>query len=131
MAAELEQRWEAALRELKEAEEKLVHEEQYTPCWALPVDLVEALKEFGPRLPELWDQGLFDSAQKKALLRCLIDKVVLHRVAGDTIHAGVVWRGGLTTSTDVHVHVGSFADLSHAKEMEEAIVRTSSRGRDG
>jgi DNA invertase Pin-like site-specific DNA recombinase len=128
VAAELEQRWEAALRELKEAEEKLVHEERHTPCWALPVDLLEALKELGPRLPELWDQGLFDSSQKKALLRCLIDKVVIHRVEGDRVHTRVVWRGGLTTSTDVHVHVGRFAQLSRAKELEETIVR---RARDG
>jgi hypothetical protein len=68
VAAELEVRWEAALRELKEAEEKLAYEEQNAPCWAVPADLIEALKEFGPHLPELWEQGIFASAQKKALL---------------------------------------------------------------
>jgi DNA invertase Pin-like site-specific DNA recombinase len=128
VTAELEQRWEAALRELKEAEEKLAREEQNTPCWALPVDLVEALRDFGPRLPELWEQGLFDSSQKKALLRSLIDKVVLHRVAPDKVRTRVVWRGGLTTSADVPVHVGRFAAMSDAKEIEEAIVRMAREG---
>ena len=128
VAAELEQRWEMALRELNEAEEKLAGEEQTTYPWALPADLLEMLQDFGPRLPELWQQGLFDSSQKKALLRSLIDKVVLHRVASDKVRTRVVWRGGATTADDVSVPVGSFAQLSGAKEMEEAIVRMARRG---
>jgi DNA invertase Pin-like site-specific DNA recombinase len=128
VAAELEQRWEVALRELKEAEERLECEEQTTPQWAIPADLLEMLKKFGPRLPELWEQGLFDSAKKKTLLRSLIDKVVLQRVAADKVRARVVWRGGATTTDDVSVPVGSFAELSDAKEMEDAIVRMAREG---
>ncbi len=128
VAAELEQRWETALRELQEAEERLACEEQTTPRWALPADLLEMLKEFGPRLPELWEQGLFDSPKKKALLRSMIDKVVIHRIAADKVRTRVVWRGGATTTGDVSVPVGSFAELSGAKEIEEAIVRMAREG---
>lgn len=128
VAGELEKRWETSLRELKEVEEKLAHEEENAPCWSIPVDLLEALQEFGPRLPELWDQGLLNWSQKKSLLRCLIDKVVLHRVAGDKVRTRVVWRGGLTTSGDVLVHVGSFAQLSGANEMKDAILRLAREG---
>jgi DNA invertase Pin-like site-specific DNA recombinase len=129
VAAELEKRWEAALRELKETEEKLAHEEQNAPCWALPADLIEALRELGPRLPELWKQGPLRWSQKKALLRCLIDKVVLHRVASDKVRTRVVWRGAATSSDDVPVSVGSFARLSGAKEIEETILRMARDGR--
>jgi len=122
VASELEKRWETSLQELKEAQEKLAHEEQNAPCWSIPADLLEVLQEFGPRLPELWEQDLFKWSQKKSLLRCLIDKVVLHRVAGDKVQTRVVWRGGLTTSGDVLVHVGSFAQLSGANEMKDAIL---------
>jgi hypothetical protein len=128
VAAELEQRWETSLCELKEAEERLACEEQATPRWALPADLLDMLKAFGPCLPELWEQGLFDSPKKKALLRSMIDKVVLHRMAADKVRTRVVWRGGATTTGDVSVPVGSFADLSGAKEMEEAIVRLAREG---
>jgi hypothetical protein len=128
VAAELEQRWEMALRELKEAEEKLACEEGTSHRWALPADLLEMLKGFGPRLPELWEQGLFDSVKKKALLRSMIDKVVLHRVAPDKVRTRVVWRGGATTDDDVSVPVGSFAEMSGAKEMEETIVRMAREG---
>lgn len=71
MAAELERRWEVALRELAHVEEQLAREEQETACWAIPADLLEELKTFGPHLPQLWEQGLFSTEQKKSLLRCL------------------------------------------------------------
>lgn len=128
VAAELERRWEVAMCELKEVTEKLAHEEQNVPCWAIPADLLDALRTVGPRLPELWDQGLFSSSQKKALLRCLVDKVVLHRVAGDQVRTRVVWRGGATTVDDVTVQVAKFARLSRGKEMKEIILRMARDG---
>jgi hypothetical protein len=127
----LEQRWEFALRELKAEEERQAAEEGQTPCWAIPADLLTALKDVGPRLPEMWQQGLFTTAQKKTLLRSLIDKVVLHRVGGsraDRIHVRVVWRGGATTSGDVVVNVRRFFEMGRAEEMETLIVRLSHEG---
>jgi DNA invertase Pin-like site-specific DNA recombinase len=132
IAAELERRWEAALRELREAEEQLAHDEEHAPVWAIPADLLEALRDVGPRLPELWEhQRLFSSAQKKSLLRSLIDKVVLHRLGGrhgDRIHVRVVWRGGATTTVDLPVSVGRFANRTGAAEMEATILRLAREG---
>jgi DNA invertase Pin-like site-specific DNA recombinase len=128
VAAELERRWEATLRDLKEAEDRLHQQEQQVPCWAIPADLLESLKEVGSNLPELWSQGLFSASQKKSLLRALIDKVVVSRVCGDRIRTRVVWRGGATTSGDVPMRVASFGQLMGAKEMEEAILRLTRQG---
>jgi DNA invertase Pin-like site-specific DNA recombinase len=133
IAAELERRWEAALRELREAEEKLTHDEQHAPVWAIPADLLEALHDIGPRLPELWEQPrLFSSAQKKSLLRALIDKVVVHRLGGrrgDRVHLRLVWRGGATTTMDLPISVGRLADRTGAAEMEATILRLAREGR--
>jgi DNA invertase Pin-like site-specific DNA recombinase len=128
VAAELERRWEAALRALQEAEDRLHKEERSAPCWALPADLIAALKDVGPHLPALWEQGLFDPARKKALLRTLIDKVVVQRVAGDMVRTRVVWRGGATTSADVTIPVSSLAQRSGAQAMQEAILRLAREG---
>lgn len=128
VAAELEKRWEVALQELAAAQETLRHEEQNAPSWAIPADLLDALKELGPRLPELWKQGLFSAAQKKSLLRCLLDKVVLHRVHGDGVRTRLVWCGGATTEADVPVPVGNLAQLSRAEELEDEIVRLARDG---
>lgn len=132
IAAELERRWEAALREQREAEQQLAQDEQQAPVWAIPADLLEALRDVGPRLPEFWEQGLFSSAQKKSLLRSLIDKVVVSRVGGrrgDRVHVRVVWRGGATTSVDLPVTVGRFSDRTGAAVMEATIVHLAREGR--
>jgi DNA invertase Pin-like site-specific DNA recombinase len=132
IAAELERRWEAALRECREAEAQFAHDEQHTPVWAIPADLLEALHNVGPRLPELWEQGLFSSAQKKSLLRSLLDKVVVHRLGGrrgDHIRVRAVWRGGAATTLDLRVSVGRLADCTGAAEMETTILRLARQGR--
>lgn len=132
IAAELERRWDAALRELREAEEQLSRDEQCAPVWAIPADLLETLRDVGPRLPELWESPRFFSwSQKKSLLRSLIDKVVLHRLEGhkDRVRVRVVWRGGATTSTDLAVSVGRFADRGDAAQIEATILRLAREGR--
>ena len=106
-------------RQLKAAEEELEEDETPQPAAAsLPPEWQEALKEFGERLPDLWREGLFTQPQRKALLRCLIDKVVIHRVGRDQVHTRIVWKGGDTTTCDVPITVGSFAELSFAEDME-------------
>ena len=128
VTGELERRWEASLRELKSAEEELNRHRQDAPSYMIPADLLEMLRDVGPRLPELWNAKLFRDAQKKALLRSLIDKVVIHRLTPDQVQTRVVWRGGATTSAMIRVTVGKFAWLSGAEEMEETIKRMTKDG---
>jgi len=129
VAAELEARWEAALRTLKQAEESAPQEEQYTvvPC-ALTAELKAAFTAIGKKLPRIWDKPILSHQQKKALMRCLIDKVVVHRAARDRLQTRIVWKGGDTTTLQIPIPVGSFAELSQAKEMEQLILKLSSEG---
>lgn len=66
--------------------------------------------------------------QKKAFLRSLIDKVVVHRAAPDTLQVRIVWRGGDTTTTALPVTVGSLARLSAAAAMEKEILELAHQG---
>src|SRR5512134_248298 len=123
VAAELERRWEAALRALRQAEETFARR---TAARIRPVrvdpTLETAFIALGRRLPELWWQPVMTRARKKALLRCLIDKVVLHRRAPDRLAVRIVWRGGETTLLEVSTTVGAFVDLSRSAEMEARIL---------
>ena len=130
VTGELEKRWEVALRELKQAEEVIEREEheQVIPTQLDP-ETRRVLTEVGREIPEWWRADRFSREQKKALLRCLIDKVVLHRTAPDLVHCRVVWKGGETTEAEIPVTVGSWSLLSGSREMEQLILKLARQGK--
>jgi DNA invertase Pin-like site-specific DNA recombinase len=127
VAAELEKRWEAALRALKEAEEQSQHQ-QPGLLEALSPEEQEALRQAGQRIPELWRQGLLTPPQQKALLRSLLDKVVIRR-AKDTIQVRIVWKGGDTTEAALPATLRSLAELPGVAEMEKQILKLAQEGK--
>ena len=131
VASELERRWEEALLALKQAEERLaLQQQQNAKPFTLPPELKEAFAHIAQRLPEIWNQEeLVPTPQKKALLRCLIDKVVIHRVAQDKVQIRIVWKGGEITTRLISVTVGAFRRLSTASEIEATILELSQQGK--
>jgi DNA invertase Pin-like site-specific DNA recombinase len=122
VAAELEARWEAALRAVKQAEDAAAQDRAQTVIpFVLTAELKAAFSKIGERLPQLWGPQVLSQQQRKALLRCLIDKVALHRVARSQAEVRIVWRGGETTTLLVPVQVKSIAALPRAAEMEQLI----------
>jgi len=115
---------------LQEAEERLERDLQQTPNLPpLSPELKAAFVQIGQKLPEIWDQEeLLPTPKKKALLRCLIDKVVIHHLAPDKIQTRIVWKGGETTSAIVTITVGSFKRLSASNEIETTILELSQQG---
>jgi len=129
VTAELEKRWETALQDLKRAEEDWQRlTAQPAKSIAIDPELHAAFTDAARGIPELWQQGLLSQQHKKALLRCLIDKVAIHRLAPDTVQTRIVWRGGDTTSFDVPVAVASIARLSCAQEMEPIALELFRQG---
>jgi len=130
VAAELENRWETALRLFKLTEEKLNKSIQSTKEYPLlSPELKQAFLDIGKKLPTIWHSTQLSRVRKKQFLRCLIDKVVVHREARDNLLLRIVWQGGDTTTAHVPITVGSFSELSSAKEMEALIVEMSQAGK--
>jgi len=130
VAAELERRWEIALEALEEAEQRFQRQEQQvTSQPLLPPELKAAFAQIGQKLPQIWNQEtLLPTPKKKALLRCLIDKVVIHHLAPDKIQTRIIWKGGEITSAVIPVTVGAFRRLSSADVMEAIILELSQQG---
>ncbi len=126
VAAELERRWEAALSALKQAEAALPPPP--APVLPLPPEVRARFEAVGQHLPHLWQDGSIGQAQKKALLRALIDKVVVQRVGKDHVQARIIWKGGESTTLSVPVPVGSWTHLTGAAAMEHSILEESRRG---
>ena len=123
VAAALEHAWELALQALQQAEAAEQQRAQASPPPAhpLPPALHAAFRAMGQKLPELWPTDVLSQAQRKAILRCLIDKVVIQRARRDQMHTRIVWRGGETTTFEVPVAVGALTDLPGAHEMAQQI----------
>jgi hypothetical protein len=124
VAAELERRWEAALKEARAAEEAL---SRAAPSQAIaPVAVVKALNDnvirLSGRLPEIWADPSTADAKRKALLRCLVEKVVLDRGEHDVVLVRIVWRGGAVSEIDVKMRVGSVARLTRGDEMQQRVI---------
>jgi DNA invertase Pin-like site-specific DNA recombinase len=130
VAAELERRWESALRDVQHAEEAAQQRAQSRPNAAtLPAELREAFTALGQKLPALWPTPVLSRTQKKALLRCLLEKVVIHRVGRDRVHLRIVWRGGAVTIEDIPITVGSLAELSSGAELERGVLALHAAGK--
>jgi hypothetical protein len=130
VAAELEQRWEAALRDLKQAEEAAQQRAQARPVPVpLSAELQEAFAAIGQKLPELWNTPVLSRPQKKALLRCLLEKVVIRRIERDRVSTRIVWKGGDTTTFEIPIRVGSLAELSSGRELEQHVLELHGAGK--
>ncbi|HEU4407408.1 MAG TPA: recombinase family protein [Polyangiaceae bacterium] len=131
VAAELERRWEVALRALHEAEAKAVPTCDATDAGLEPGpsdELRAAFTSLGEGLPRLWRGDALTRAQRKSLLRCLIDKVVVRRDRRDRAKARVVWKGGAVSEADVPMTVGSVRDLSDFAALEARALELAAEG---
>jgi DNA invertase Pin-like site-specific DNA recombinase len=130
VAAELERRWEAALRTLKEAEEEIARQPEKQPERPLLTPaLRQAFNDIGRRLPQVWADGVLSSAQKKSLLRCLVDKVVLDKPVREQVQVRIVWRGGDHTTLTLPIVVISLGEMSIAAEMKEKVMVLTREGK--
>jgi hypothetical protein len=129
VAAELERRWEAALRELSAAEtaDHQRGDEATTPCPRSP-ELRAACLDVGRTLPGIWATEGLSPPPRKALWRCLLDKVVVPRLRREAVQTRLVWKGGATTTFEVPVTVGAFTALSAAAAMEPQILSLLTAG---
>jgi DNA invertase Pin-like site-specific DNA recombinase len=132
VAAELERRWEAALVELRRAEAALAHRTAAASAEPGTIDprLHAKVVSLGQRLPGLWADPGVSRAHKKALLRCLIDKVVLRRSARDRAAVRLVWRGGAVSELEVAMPVNALAALPRHAEMVARVLALARVGVD-
>jgi len=129
VAGELERRWEAALVDLRAAEEALARRgaspEPTAPFGRAMAGKVVALNG---RLPALWADPATSDARRKALLRCLIEKAVIERGTHDIAAVRIVWRGGEVSELAVRRPVAGVAALTRGAEMRERVVELARRG---
>lgn len=131
VAAELERRWETALAELRRAEAALAQRTAKATA-AQPVKLEPRLRAqalaLGQCLREIWANPNVSREHRKALLRCLIDKVILRRTGRDATAVRIVWRGGEVSEMQVALPVNALAALPRGAEMVARVLELARAG---
>jgi hypothetical protein len=130
VASELERRWEAALSEVRAAEEALAQLSSPKPLSQRLIGkaLSDKVVVLAPRLPQIWADPATTDAQRKALLRCLVEKVVLDRGERDVALVRIVWRGGAVSEIAVKMRVNAVANLTHGAEMRDRALDLARAG---
>ncbi len=119
VAAELERRWETKLQQLRQVEEDF-HLFQQTPIpVTIPPKLRELFQHVSSRLPELWPS--LSNAQKKELLRSLIQRVIIRRPALDQLAVRIVWISGSYSDHTALTPIWREQDVSRFELMAERI----------
>ena len=118
------------MSEARAAEEALVQQSSPQAIGQMGVGKVLHGKvvHLAGRLPQIWEDPATTDAQRKALLRCLVDKVVLDRGEHDVAQVRIVWRGGAVTNLEVKVRVNSVLKLTRGTEMRDRVLDLARNG---
>jgi DNA invertase Pin-like site-specific DNA recombinase len=128
VARTLEQRWEAALLELRKIEDDFdrfsrdklprVTEAERSRIMALSADI-----------PGLWNAESTTNADRKDIIRCLVDQVVV-RVHGNTEYCDVTicWKGGYASQHEVIRPVRSQRQLRHGDRLQQRVTELHGQG---
>jgi hypothetical protein len=103
VARELERRWNEALSTL-EGLEREYRAVQRTALAPLSAEEQQAVRQLAEDLPALWDTPTTTAADRKRLLRLVIQEVTVTVVAGTLPRRAeivVLWSGGITTTHTV------------------------------
>jgi len=117
VARTLERDWEEALHNLAGLEEEYARHQQRRPrvLSAAERATIEALAS---EVPEIWSASTTTNSDRKAILRLLIDEVIV-TVDGDTewVDMDIHWGGGMPTTRRVRRPVARLSQLSRYDEL--------------
>jgi DNA invertase Pin-like site-specific DNA recombinase len=111
VARTLEQRWEESLRQ-----ERQLREEYDRFLARVPASLSEAdaqrIREASRNISALWHAAAATPQDRKAIVRCLVERVVVHvEQRSEYVDVTIHWHGGFTSQHQVVRPVGCYTQL--------------------
>jgi DNA invertase Pin-like site-specific DNA recombinase len=128
VARSLERRWEEALCNQRQLEDEYDRFRREQPP-RLSEDELARITALSRDIPALWDAPATTSAQRKEIIRLLIERVVVDARKGtEYVDAKIHWRGGFTSSHEVVRPVHRF---EHLRDHDRLIDRIAECRREG
>jgi len=128
VARTLEQRWEEALRRVRQVEEDYERFVSTSPPRLSDAER-DRIRMLAADIPALWHSPETESAERKEVIRCLVERVVV-TVAPDSEQVGVAihWQGGSVSRHTAVRPLGQYEQLRDYPELIAAIRRWHAAG---
>jgi hypothetical protein len=111
VARTLEQRWEEALRQERQLREEYDRFLAATPASLSDAD-AQRIREASRNIAALWHAPTATPQDRKAIVRCLVERVVVHvEKRSEYVDVAIHWHGGFTSQHQVVRPVFSYTQL--------------------
>lgn len=128
VASTLEKRWEQALREEREQQDEYDRFQQQTPL-AVAADEADLIRSLASYIPTLWQAPGTTNADRQEIVRCLVDRVVVHvKPDSEYVDVAVHWAGGYVNRHQIVRPVGTYAQLRDFDSLLQRVVALREAG---
>ena len=130
MTRTLEQRWEDSLRQQRQLREEYDRFLAETPA-GLSDDDVQRIRAASQNISLLWHATETTPQDRKAIVRCLVERVVVHvEQRSEYVDATIHWHGGFTSQHQVVRPVGCYTQLRDYDVLVSRIKALHREGKD-
>jgi DNA invertase Pin-like site-specific DNA recombinase len=128
VARTLEARWEEALKKQRQVEEEYHRFLAKLPATLSATDR-ERIQALSQNVPSLWNAAATTAADRKQIVRCLVERVVvLASRATELSDVTIAWKGGLTTQHQVARPVGRYEQLQDYQRLTQRLKELHREG---
>jgi DNA invertase Pin-like site-specific DNA recombinase len=127
VARTLEQRWEAALRGQREAEEQYDRFRNESPG-DVSAEQRARLEEVTRDLPALWSAEATTWMDRKQIVRCVVDRVDVTLMEGPNVRLTIRWKGGCVTEHELMRPCMSYAGVPDLARLVDRAVELRRAG---
>jgi DNA invertase Pin-like site-specific DNA recombinase len=128
VARTLEERWEEALKKVRQSEEDYDRFLRKLPTTLSAVDR-QRIKSLSDSVAALWKAPETSAQDRKQITRCLVERViVVADKATELSEVTIIWQGGFATQHRVARPVGTYAQLSDWRQIVDRVRRLHHEG---
>jgi DNA invertase Pin-like site-specific DNA recombinase len=128
VARTLERRWEEALQHERQVQEEYDRWVRAQPPQLSPAER-QRIQHLSTDIPFLWQAGATTMAERKEIVRCLIERVEAHvRPDSEQTEVTIVWHGGWTSRHTVARAVLRYEQLHNYPQLRERVGQLRRQG---
>jgi hypothetical protein len=128
VARTLEQRWEEALRQQARLQEEYDRRRRDTPPQVSAADRAR-VQSLAEDIPALWQAPATTAADRKEIVRCLVERVVVQgRPDSEHVAVAIHWQGGAVSEYQVVRPVRRYAQLADLEGLLDRMVALRRQG---